>query len=717
MNPVVKLTLDKPNTYGRAYPPGWAGDFLFSPPGQSCPWQMCGCEYLPSLKSIAPRGYPERRHMSLSGTLLPTETGDPPYTAWDVEAGLWDDRAVPDCHPRTRWLHMYSGAANVVGRVVSTQTFAPRLCVWIARHQPTLGTTLPSCDVSVKLKGLGQGYPSWRVVIPTRSEKTKGPYLNFDAISSGQAKEVSRFDQDSTAGLEGGWQVYILCMELTLNQWIMSLSIDGTPAPEPWVYTVPGTDVGNPHLHDGAGDPTPICGTGYVEVQTQGQQVYVAMAPFAYPLFAEAYLSSYFPLNSDLGDVTRSSSPIVAEAVIAAPTGTDAYVEVDKDGNSIAPRVSLGSTDNTTRPVCGVVGVSLPALIVDVDSDPWVSTAKKQLTGNITLVRRSTCRGNTLSATLRDPTAALTWKGNEVCIFEAEWQTTGAAPTLRKLFTGYVTGPSRRQDGGDPLEVSIEAADFVGSRMAKKKMVFTRSFGGMLFTDALNEIGNRLGFSADRILCTDAAGVYLQTPQVIGEQALYWGADDSPEEALDAICKEVSRQWGIDKDGCLFARTAPVYSTPTLVLDAADLEPEEYILAYEAQRNIEEFANNVYIITGGEGRRSIGWARTVGSETTDTDAAYVGDNLQYVETLESSYANAQTLATLTLGKRSTFQLQLTWRTFGGTLDPGNWVQVTNFGAQVPDDAVFLVVEARDEFELNAPTLAGWQTTYQMVRIQ
>lgn len=713
--PVVKVTVDDARAYGRATNPGYGCDLPFITGGYS-PWSLLegNCEIIPSLQAIGPRGLAKRIDMLDS--------------RWTVAAGQWDFKAKPAGKPVTAYAHMYSGAVGAVGRIVSVDDFPPCWCAWVYRYVPPTGSVL-NCDFSIKMRGKGLGYPSWRLVVPSQSTAGKWPYLNRDPFSNGKALEVAYLEEDTTSGMDSGWQQYIIWCELTLNQWILAVSINGRPASQAWVYTPPGTDVGNPFLLDSVGNPTPICDNGKLEIQTQGQQIMVAVAPITYPVYSEAHLKQFWPLDTRLGNVATAT----ADGVVVTPAGTDASVTLDTAAsNSLGPRVELYS-DTHVRPVCGVVSIQLPATIGDVTTAPWVSTGNL-LKGGIHYTRRCTWKGNDLRATLYDLDGSLAWIGNNVVTLEVGTQTTGGVtPTLRKLMTCYLRGPIRdrngealvaniRKGGTDyplPLEVQIEAADFAGSRMKRKDMIFHQSYGGTEFPVAFKTIGNRLGFSDSRIT-VDASydGVYLHTPQIIGEPALVWGAGDRPEEALDTMCAEVYARWGLDVEGKLFAKPAPIYGgTPDFVLDSSTTDETKEIRAFQSRRDMEEFVNEVYTLTGPEGYRQIGWARNLLSEDTPGNADFVGDNLQLVERLERTCADAQSLAAVTLGKRTMFQDVLSWRPAQSVaVDPGMFCTTRLANSQVVYDAVYFVVEENGDIDIDEPNALGWQQEFRMVRV-
>lgn len=719
-NPVVALTIDDARALGRVTSPGWAGDFL---PGANNGWVLAGMEYLSSFKGFAPRGSVALYDMLLTGSDTPASAAAEGTYYWDIAAtngGLWDDRATPSYYGN-RFLHMYSGGTDPTGKVTCSSNIPP---VWMGvfyAYAIPNGRVLPG-QFSIEMQGAGAGYPSWRIVIPRghgSSFECDSPYLSLDPYGNGNAQRVSVCNMRTAQASQGLTEYIVLC-ELTLNQWIINISVNGKALEEPWVYTPPGCDVADPFLLDAVGNETPISQPGPIEVTTDGQQLMFALNSWQYPVFSTAYRRYYHAVDTRCGDVHRATAPLIADAYVVKPTGAEANVEVATGtANEVGVEVQAGLANQSVRPVCGVVSVVMDAIIGDVTTAPWTSTGGSALDGKISYTRRSTWKGNEVTATLRDPTGALTWKGNDVVTLSAAWQTTPAAPTLKKLFTGYLTGPTRRKEGSDDLTVEIHAADFVGSRMKRKDMIFTRSYGGVEVNTAIQELGNRLGFTTDRIVCTDGVGVYLPHSQVIGEPTLAWGAGDKVDAALDAICKAVGMVWGIDVDGKLFVRYPVAYSgTPDFVLDNATVTEADEIWGWETEREMAEFATDVYAVSGAEGFRRFSWARNLLAQDTPSNGAFIGDNFQFVEKIERAWVDTQTIATATLGKRSQFEQVVTWKPVSAiaTLDPGMICQSQLTGTQLTYNSLYLIIEERGEIDLDMPNDFGWSQTFTMVKV-
>ena len=733
--PVLTLTVDDPRALGRATQPGWSGDFLFGPQANADPWQHQGTEYLPSLKAAAPAGFVVLQDMALQGQALPQTDAATGLMYWDIETGSWDGHPIPIDYG-TRFLHMYNGGASETGSVRCEADIPPVWYAVVYCYAMRADRVLPGYW-SLTMEGLGGGYPSWQLVVPRGSEQYQHPYLVLDPYGNGYPRPVAICESCNTSN-DRGWTEYQVWCELTANQWIIRIAVNGKSMEEPWVYTPSGCDVGNPVLLDIAAMPTPIASPGPVVFETAGQQAMFSLYDWRYPIFSECFTKRFFPIDVRLGDPARGTQPLTADAVAVQPTGTIggvAYeyaatceVEVDTttEDDAIGPRVRFlaqhdGSYASWMRAVCGLVGVTLPAVIGDTETDPWVSTGTNQLGSKVELVRRSTGKGAELRATIRDDLGAIDWKGNNVVTFEVGYQDAGGgAPSLRKLFTGHLLGPARQKEGGDPLLLAIEAQDFAGSRLPRKDMIFSRSFGGLLFETAFRELGNRLGFSDDRIdVHASLAAVYLPTTQIIGEPHLAYGAGDKYDDALDLICKTAGCRWLINADGDLVADIFPAYGgVPDFTLDSTTLDEDDMLWAFEAKSEMGEFANNTYCVTGTEGYRQFGWARDGDSESDDTDDAFVGDNLQLVEILEQVHADADTIATATLGKRAQFAQMLVWKPVTAVeVDPGYFVEAQIANAQVPTGAVYLVTEARDSFELDQPNDFGWEQQFTMVRVQ
>ncbi len=723
--PVVKLTVDDPRALGSINKPGWAGSFLPDFAGNLPQgWRFCGTEYIPSLKAIGPAGFVQRRDMWLG-------SGDAPdnYYGWAADEITWDDQAQPAGSPRTRFLHFYDGTPDATGRVVSTDLFSPNWCAWIYRYVPSSENSLPSA-FSIRMNGLGLGYPSWRISVPTQTQSEnaeKRPYLSYDAFGNYHEKVVSRWDDaPANGGLNSSWAEYVIWCEQTANQWIITIAVNGEWSGAAWVYTPPGCDVANPYVLDAAGNPTPVCGSGTIEIETIGQQLMASFAPMYYPVYSEVYLQRYWQLNTDLGDVAN----VTVDAVVVKPAGTDAAcdVETNASDNSFGPRVSFGYAagyqdgDNTKRAIMGLVNATLPATLnaAAPDASPWTSEGK-HAQGTIRYTRRATWRGNTVSATFRDPEAAAAWLGNEVVTLEAAYQTAaGVTPTLRKLFTGYLAAPTRTKDGGKDLLLRLEASDFCGSRMGRRSAIFYPAFDSVDFYDAVHLVGNRLGFSAAQVSCSDAQGdITLPYNQLLGEPVMQFGAEANPEEVLDALCRYAGRVWGIDATGKLFTRAPYAYTgTPDFTLDSDTATEAEIIGYFENTRDMQEFANSVFAVTGPEGYRSFGWAQDTDSQTDDTADDFAGDTLTYVEVAERAWADAETLADAVLAKRAQIGQQLIWRPLKAqALDPGMFVKAQLEDSQVPADSVWLLVEENGEFDAQPGNQFGWAQTWTAVRVQ
>lgn len=698
--PVAKMTIDDPRALGNLSKPGWAGDFLFSPPGNQSPWCYSDTEYIPEMHAAAPIGIARRTDMSF---------GD-----WQVLTGQWDDKAQPATFPRVTYLHAYDGSVGAVSSVVSKADFYPRWCGWFYVHVPPAGTlSTQACDFSILMRGDFDG-PAWRIVIPTRNLANKYPRLTKGGVYQQPMTEQTRCDVDTTESSEAGWREIIVWCEATLNTWIMGFRING--AYTRWVYTPPGQDVAG---------TTELCGQGPIEVQSQGQQLMFALAPIQYPTMSEVFKRTYFSITAALGDVTDADTPPTPSAVVVKPTGTDCWVDVENDGsNGIIPRVSFVN-DKNHRAVCGLVSVYMDGKFDATDhglETPWTSVGKTWQKGDaVEYTRRSSWRGNSLEFKLYDPTGALTWKGNDVIQLEAAYQTTGDPPVLSTFFTGYITSPERDRTSPVNMPVRITASDFFGARMPHKKMIFMPSFGGMLFGDAIAIIGNRLGFKTANI-SVDAsyATTYLPGSQVLGEPTLAWGPEASPEEALDILCRSVGAYCGITTGGVLFANPLLTYSAPAdYTLDSDATDSGDFVRHIRYQRGNEEFANNCYVITGTHGYQTIAWARDSASEDDDTADDFIGDNWQRVDVLERTFANATTLATASLVVSSKFAEVIEWEPVEAqvALQPGKFVKCQIENMQVETDSIWYITEERTTIDPWLPDAGGWHQKFTMVRVQ
>ena len=707
-SPIVLITVDDARALGRVASPPWGGDFLFEPPadGQNWPWVFNGAEYLPSLKAAAPRGYALRQDHSL--------------LSWTVNSGLWDDKAQPSGDPRTTYLHMYEGTPNAVGQITSTAKFPPRWCAWVYRYVAPEGTT-KDCDFSIKMLGAGA---SWAIYIPTQSADYKNPYLTFDG--SGKEVVVSTMPCDTTGGTDSGWQSYVVWCELTLNQWIIGLAINGTPQEQAWVFAPPGVDIAS---------TTPLCADGRLQVTTRGQQIMAAVAPITYPKVSSVEWRDPFALDTRFGDVRRGTQPLTGDALVIKPTGAKASATVRTNAqNQIQPKVTFYTPTHGPRAVAGFASVILPAVIEEPThfaGGAWESTGNL-LTGSVSYTLYCTWKGNELRASLLDRGGALDWKGNNVVTLDVGLQTVGGTtPTLTRLLTAYLRGPARRRGGDSPMGVAysdgstdalplatdIEAADYVGSRMKRKTMAFSRCFAGLLFADAIAEIGNRLGFASDRIVCTDAAGVYLPTPQDIGKPLLAFGENDLAEAALDQVCAAVGRVWGIDPQGNLFARLPDVYSgTPDFTLDASSTEEGKLLEHFSSVRDMSNFANNVFMVAGPEGQKRIVWAQNAASESDPTRADFIGDNFQETITFNADSDTGDSAAAALL-KVMRFQDALTFKPIHPqAIAPGMFGTARIANSQIAYDSVWYVTEERGQIDIDEPNELGWAQEFDMVRV-
>lgn len=698
--PCAEVTVGDPRSLGALTKLGWAGDFVFAPPGAPYqPWRHRDTEYVPELKAVAPAGRVVRRDMSLAD--------------WQVQAGAWDDRARPATSPRTTFLHAYSGAVAAVSRVVSTASFGPNWCGWFYRYVPPAGTlTANPCDFSIKL--CAESGPQWRLVIPTRNIEAKYPRLLRAEAAGLAAVEVSRCDVDTTASEDSGWQEYVIWCEQTLNSWI--IVVQTSSAATRWFHTPPGTDV--------ADTTAVLCSAGPLEVQSQGQQLMFAIAPIRYPPLSECYLRSYYTVSSDLADLASPAQTPTSQAVIVAPAHSDAWVEVETNAaNALAPRVTFVNHEDT-RAVCGVVSVIVPPQFATGSyGEPWSSAggnATFREGDTIEYVRRSCWRGNEFSLLLRDPSGGPGWRGNEVCGLKAGYQTTAEGPVLTPLVTGYLVGPERDRRGPVEAEVSLRVADYFGARMAHKSMLLMPSFARMTFGEAFEIIASRLGFAAaQRELDEALAAVVLPGPQVPGEQSLYWGGETSPEEALDVLARCVGASIGIDASGRLFARPRATYSSPAYTLDSDATAAGDVVRHIRYQRDLEHFANNCFVITGSEGWRQMGWARDSASESTATAADFIGDQFISVESVGQAFASASALAAASLQVRARFAEVIQWQPARAHADlaPGQFVKVQVEGMQIAADSIYYVTEERGKIVPTWRDAGGWQQQFAMVRVQ
>jgi hypothetical protein len=704
--PVVQLSVDDPRADKPTTTPGCG--LVFQPTARtrahSYPWDLLDVEYLDRFKGFAPMGRATRTDMTLA--------------EWTSELGWWDDKSRPALSPRTTFLHCYASSVqsdrNLLGRITSKADWHPHLYVWLYRYVPHPDCTLATTDVSVKLLGDGVK-PAWRVVIPGEGAQDTRPYLLRQAASGLPATRVSYYDGWEGAGAaDSQWHLYGIWIELTLNTWQIVITVDGKPQEQPWYYTPAGTDIS---------DTTPLCGAGQVQVQTQGQQIMFAAAPILYPKASMVRTRYYFEVPAGFGDVDGGTCDPTCKAVIIKPSGTSAEATVTTQGttgNGLVPIITFVN-DAHHRAVCGVIGVRVPPVLGTAVTSAWTSTGQNNLAGSIRYRRRSTWKGNECSFELRDPTAALTWKGNNVVQLKAAMQTeAGVTPTLASLFRGYAQDVTRTKDGRKPMGVSVTAADFAAVRMPRKTMAYTRAYGGFAFADALVEIGEHCGFAAANITNTVSALAYLPINQVPGQPAYSWGENDTPDKALDVICKAVGAVWGIAADGKLFAAPVATYSSGDEVytLDSDTTDTDDYIAEWRHQRSLEDFANSVLTYTGEDGQRQIGWALSSGTITDPNDRAFVGDYWWTVEQQERSWATAQTLAAATLLRKARFAETLHWKpcTPHPEVIPGTYIKAQLETSQVTANGIFLVVEDAGELLLGIGNSTAWQQEFAMVRV-
>ncbi len=698
--PCATVTVDEPRHLGALTKFGWCGDIIPQPPGLPYAlYQYADTEYLPELKAIAPAGRVAREDML--------------FANWQILSGQWDDKARPATAPRTRFLHAYGGAAGAVSKVQSVASYTPNWCGWFYRYVPPSSTAASAvCDFSVKM--LGDGSPEWRIVIPTRNEGNKFPRLLRAAASGLPAYEMSRCDVDTTSSQDAGWQEYVIWCEQVLNSWIIVIRANGNVTR--WHYTYPGTDV--------ADTTVSLCGDGPLQVQSQGQQLMFAVAPITYPWFSEAFLRTYYAIHADLADLTDVDQQPTGQGVIIAPTGSKAYVTVDTSGNSLAPRITFLNSA-TTRALCGVVSVIVPPKFDPVShDDAWTTAANSAVSfregDTITYLRRSSWRGNEFTLPLRDPTGAFDWKGNEVATLSLGYQTTADAPTLAAWVTGYVEGLERDRNSPVDMNLPLSVRDFFGSRMKHKSMIYMPSFCRMTFADAFDIIARRIGFSAVQTDLDGTLGaMVLPGPQVLGEQSLYWGAEANPEEALDTLAQCVGGFIGIDASGKLFAKPLATYSSADYTLDSDTTTAGDYVRHILYQRDLEDLANNCFVITGSDGYRQVGWARDSASEATASAGDFIGDQFVSVEVLENTFASAATLATRSLATRSRFSEVIQWTPVQAktALAPGKFVKVQIENMQIATDSIYYITEERGTIMPTLRDAGGWQQEFTMVRYQ
>ncbi len=710
--PIATVTVDEPTALSLLNAPGWSGDFRFVEDDfKGDVWELGGiggtggrAEYIPSMEAIGPQGQVERVDMNLAD--------------WTVNAGSWVDTARPAMNPRTQFLWAYDGTPDTAAAVESKDDWRPQWCAWVGRYAPPEGTTQP-CWFAFEMLGDGVN-PAWALVVPTWDPDGRTwPYLMRDDVPYGAgsyytyqdyAAMVSHLEVDTV--LDTAWAEYIIWCELTLNQWIIRMTVNGSPISEPWVYQVPDYSIIDP-------DSTP-CGEGKLRICSQGQQLMAAVAPITYPTYSYARPRQYSVLAEGFGD----PSHILAEALWQGATGTTVVVSADVSGQNVRPLVEFGNPVGS-RAVCGLVSMVLPADLGSASINPWTSTGTNQLMDGVQYTRRITWRGNSMNFTVRDPDGALDWKGNNVVTLDLGWQESAEGygypyaydPTMRRVFTGYITDIKRRKTGTEDLVLEITAEDYWGARMPHKSMVYMASFGGQLFAEAFADVANRLGFREDQIDCVDAENVRLSTAEIIGRQTFAFAAEDNPGDALDAFCKERGWRCGIDAEGNIFAAMPYAYSgTPDFILDQDTVTEADVVTDLSAGLDLSEFANSVVAYVGPEEQRSEKWLADEDSWQLSSTDDYIGDLWWRIEKRERGLGQtmADAVAAAVLAKVSTFRQVITWETEGRDLSPGQFVQVQVDVPGVETDSVYMITEEQgfvrfDDLE--------WSQTFTMVRVQ
>jgi hypothetical protein len=460
--------------------------------------------------------------------------------------------------------------------------------------------------------------------------------------------------------------------------------------------------------------------------------ILAAVAPILYPTSsmvqyepldpnapAGTSLRRYYEIDARMGSVV--TTPPTGVGVMIKPAGSTGEVTAEVGGtNGIIPTISFQNS-KYTRPVCGAIGIRMAPVAGAVTSSPWVNTGNSTLAGSIRYRRRSTWKGSEVWFSLRDATGALAWKGNNAVKLQAALQTQSAVePTLVTLFTGFITAPEREKEGHRDLVVGCEAQDFVGARMPYHRMAYTRAYGGFKFTDAFQEIGEHVGFTASSIVVTGFADTVLPVHQVPGEPAFSWDKGDAPDLALDTLCKAVGAVWGIDASGNLFAKAIPTYTAGSYVytIDSDTATASEACLHIRHKRDIEQFANSVLTVTGEEGWQQYGWALNTDSITNASAANFVGDYVWLVEEMQKAWWTATQIAAATLVKHLQFADTLFWQPVQAQpgIKPGDYVRAQIETAQITTNAIYLVVEEAGEFTLPAGNAQAWKQQFSMVRV-
>lgn len=698
--PVAKVTINDPRHLGAVLKMGWAGDFPFATAetaaaGRPPLWQYLGCREIPEQRAIISDMYPLWADMTLAD--------------WQVQAGDWDDRARPSTNPRVRFLHAYSGAVGSTSRVVSTKKFGPNWCAKIYRHVPPAGTGADAaCDFSIKMAA--DSGPTWRIVIPTQNRSNKYPRLMRSASYGLPAYEWSRLDLDTCSGEQTSWQEYVIWCEQYLCCWEIVVAVNGTATR--WFYRPPGGDI--------ADATASLCGTGPIEIQSHGQQLMVALAPLEAQRWSQAYLRVPLAVDTGLADLTDADQAPQRQYVAVTPTGTDAIMDIDIAAPTIAPRITLIS-NGTARPLVGCTSVIVPPKFDSVTYDSeWTSTGVLFGQGDsIEYIRRSSRRGSEFSLTLHDAEGTLTPAANGVCTLAAAYQTTGEAPTLMDLVTGYLVGTERDRTSQVDMQLPLRIVDFFGSRMPRKRMIYMPSFARMAVGDALTIIGNRLGFPTTQIDAGAFAPTVLPGPQVLGELAMFWGAEASPEEALDEIARCAGAIIGIDGSGKLTMTSQPVYGSADYTLDSDTTTPGEIVRHIRYSQELDRFVNNMFVFTGSEGWRQTGWARDAASEATSSADDFIGDQFIECESFERTYYSAATLATNLLAYRGRFAEVIEWQPLQAHVDlaPGKFVKAQIEQMQITADSIWYITEERGTIIPTLKDAGGWQQRFTMVRWQ
>jgi len=405
-------------------------------------------------------------------------------------------------------------------------------------------------------------------------------------------------------------------------------------------------------------------------------------------------LALTYPLHAGV-EVLNPNAP-TGTAIGVAPEGTSFRVYTQRRAGSdvYRPVVALRSTQTRTPVLVGAQLVWPSTLLPGTGT----GTALTQLRSAPVAYYSKDYRHNRLRldyAVSSQPHL----KGNE-CI-EVSLQTVRQDGTIedeQHFFGGFVSLYGTRRAGSDRETVAhLEARDWT-LRLAKKDMGDTPCFAGWPLLDAVRFIFRRCGIS-DNLIHWEQTGEGWMVPQrALFKLEFKFDETTTALEALDSLFASCGFTWGTGFDGHIYIWSrAADYVDYGAVIDDTDFDDTHKLLRMETSRDLDDFANEVLVVTSpllDTSEPTTARVRNQASQQDEESDLYVGEPWVKAVSLHDSY-RAPLMAALELSQHTRERRLCTFTPRHGRLDilPRHIVTAQVSGHEFPRGSQFAVLGA------------------------